>query len=593
MLTREQFDELRAKGLTVDQIVKFEGGFTPKKRASGWQEAKEDFSQMGNSLKNTFSDTKDKIQGIADSEMSGEQGKLRSFGQAFGAVAGGVSKGVGDVFTGAVKAVLPQSGEDKVKQAATSVFSKAREANEAVGDPFGKIVQKYNSLDDKTKRDVDGLLGISSLAGDLLGARVGKSLANAGVKQTGRAVDAAKEGIVSAGKSVIDKASTPIAATTQKGQELLERVPRAASRFKEGAVEAAEKRATIKSSSPKVAQAIKAVVDDVVIDVVSKADPATKKAYKQVIDIAEESKKTIGVKKQPSIVGGELAAKQFDIINKKKKDVGAALGEKIKSLSKTEAVDMNDAFYKLDNILSSQGVDVVPSLKGVKLDFTNSNFTPAERAKIEELYNLAGEGGVSMSPSKIHGKDQLFSKLSREANMEGVGKIMVETEDGAKSLFGVFREVFSKKLEDLSPEIKDLNRQYRSLSMFVDDLEDSIFKTPNLNITKSADQAEFAKVNMRRIFGEAQSSPAFEAVADEMDRLARVLGYNEANPKDVAAFAEEIRKLYPNTIPKAGFQGGIVTGVRGALTNMAEKVLSAGTPNEKDKIEALIKLLSD
>ena len=50
-------------------------------------------------------------------KLRGEQGKLRSFGQRpLGTVAGGVSRGIGDVLMGAIKSVLPQAGEDAVKK---------------------------------------------------------------------------------------------------------------------------------------------------------------------------------------------------------------------------------------------------------------------------------------------------------------------------------------------------------------------------------------------------------------------------------------------------------------------------------------------
>ena len=50
-----------------------------------------DIRQTGSNLKETFNRTQGKIQNIANAEQAGEQGKL-SFGQAFGTVAGGVSR---------------------------------------------------------------------------------------------------------------------------------------------------------------------------------------------------------------------------------------------------------------------------------------------------------------------------------------------------------------------------------------------------------------------------------------------------------------------------------------------------------------------
>lgn len=370
-------------------------------------------------------------------------------------------------------------------------------------------------------------------------------------------------------------------------KEAAERIPTAKKRITEQLTSSAEKAAKIKSSEPALANAYKSNIDEKIINTVSQADEETKKAFKAVVDIAEETPKDLTLKKKPSIVSGDLASKQVDLIVNKKKDVGKQLGDKIKQLSKTESVDITDSFKEIDDVLSGRGVRVVQGEKGPQLDFSGSNFTPAERNKITELYNLTSEGGYKLTPAQIHAKDQLFSKLQREASMEGVGNIMVETPEGVKSLFSVFRDTFSKKLDNVSPDIRKLNSEYRQLSGLVDDIENSILKTPNFNATKSIDQAEFAKVNLRRIFGEAQSSPAFEAVADQMDALARQLGYKEASPKQVAEFAEALRKLYPESIPKTGFQGGIKTGIG----ELFQSVYKLGTPNLEDQRKALRDLL--
>jgi hypothetical protein len=173
--------------------------------------------------------------------------------------------------------------------------------------------------------------------------------------------------------------------------------------------------------------------------------------------------------------------------------------------------------------------------------------------------------------------------------MEGIGDLRVDVNGEPMSMFRVFRDVFGNQLENLSPKIKDLNRQYRNLSTLTDDIEDSIMKTPNFNITKSADNAEFAKVNLRRIFGESQSSPVYEAIADEMDAIARKLGYTDAKPKDVASFAQEIRELYPEATPRTGFAGGI----RAGIADIAERVLTAGKADVTDQRKALMALLDE
>lgn len=376
----------------------------------------------------------------------------------------------------------------------------------------------------------------------------------------------------------------------QGGKEILDRVPRAITRGKEAIQTAGERANLIKNSTPEVANAIKSNLDQGIIDTVQNADVITKNAYKEVLDIAE--KPGVGTaKKSPTIISGELASKQYDIISKQKDLIGKQIGDATKKLSKDKAVSMQDSFTQIDNTLANTGIAIEYTKRGPKLNFTGSKYTPAERTKIQELYSLATEGGDNLSPLQIREKDQLFSKLQRESKMEGIGNLIIDTPDGSKSLFSVFRDIYSSKLDTISSEIKSLNKQYHELANATDDIEDSILKTPNFNATKSTNQAEFAKVNLRRIFGEAGSSPAFQSVADMMDTLSRQLGYEGASPKEVAYFTELIRKLYPDIVPATGFQGGIKSAIKGGIPGMVSKVLETGAPGLKDQQKALRDLI--
>lgn len=603
----KNIDDVELADKIIAKYPVYQSQITEEKPKAGFgqynlKEAVEDVGQTFGNIKKTAQDTAKKIIAPVRAMEAGDQGVLRTFGQSFGAAAGGISKGIGDVFTGAVKAALPQQAETTIKDTMANVIEKMVEVDKALGNPIGSLYEKYQTLSPKTKRDIEAVLGIGSLATDILGAGVTKKVGQETVKQTtrlgARTVKTSKElgkQTVKFGSSVVSKVAekTPelIKGGVSVASELTERIPRAVTRLKEGAEDAAARARRIRESTPEVANAIKSNLDDKFINTILEADDVTRKAYKQVVDIAEETPKGIGMKKQPSIVSGELAAKQFDLINKEKKKIGEQIGEKIKQLSKTDKVDISDAVISVDDILSTNGIGLKYTKKGTKLDFSGTSFTPAERTKIQQLYDLATEGGLELSPLQIKAKDQLFSKLQREATLEGIGKIMIETPEGTKSLFSVFRDIYSKKLDDIIPEIKDLNKKYRDLTLITEDIEDSILRTPNFNITKTADPSEFAKVNLRRIFGESQSSPVFEAIADRMDSLARSLGYADASPKQVAEFAQELRKLYPESIPKTGFQGGISTGLFGAVSGLANVALKAGAPNIKDQRKALIRLL--
>lgn len=387
-----------------------------------------------------------------------------------------------------------------------------------------------------------------------------------------------------------NKANGLPSGVVQKGRELAERIPRAIERGREATQEAALRAERIAQSTPKVANAIKQGLAEPFIEVVQSVDEPTKKAFKKVIETAEQVAEG-RTKTNPTIVGGELAAKQYDLIDKERKSIGKAIGDFTKGLSKDAQVAMEGAYNRLNERLQDAGITLKRTDKG-EIDWTASfkgtNFTPGERTRIRELYELATEAGETLSPAQILKKDQLFSKLRRQSNYDGIGDILIDGPDEQpESLFSVFRDVFSDTLDEVSEGIRPLNQRYRQLRTLQDQLDESIFKTPGF--LKDSNPAEFAKVNMRRIFGEAQSSPAFEAIADKMDEVARSLGYTDARPKDVAEFAQSIRKLYPEIIPQTGFTGSLRLGIGDVISGLLE----AGKADVRDQRRALKELLEE
>lgn len=575
------------EGIDMNQARQYAQSKQPKPEAdtSLLGRAKETIDDITGIAKDIKESSQKRADNILESEKAlekGEQGVLRTAGQELGQFAGAGADAIGAVFKGAGNIFL----SDKHEKDVTDVIGKFGAKVMAIPEVQG-IINKYNELPEEKQRDIDAIGGVVSLVSNFIGGQaVGQ-----GAKVANRGVTTGTKSVITGAKNIAEDVaeSTVITGAKQIGSDLAKRVPRTIERAKTGIAEQAIRATKIKNATPALKKAYESNLDEVIIDnIVNSTDDITKKAYNDVLDIAEMPK-TIGKVKQPSIVGGELATKQYDVINNQKQSIGKKIGEITKSLSKTEKIDIKDSFSEIDNVLSNSGIIPRYTKKGVKLDFSNSKFTPAERTKIQQLYDLTREGGDVISPSKIKDKDQLFSKLKRESNLEQIGDILVDTPDGQKSLFGVFRDVFSKKLDTISPEVKALNNQYRKISQITEDIEDAIFRTPNYNVTKSVDPAEFAKVNMRRIFGESQSSPVFEAIADNMDVLSRELGYKGATPKQVAEFAEYIRKLYPETIPKAGFQGGIKAG----LGDIVEAISKTGTPNLVDQRKALRELLKE
>lgn len=426
-------------------------------------------------------------------------------------------------------------------------------------------------------------------SGSIALSTVGRGIKAVASKASDKVFDVAK----SAASAVTDAAKTVIPEKTASGvaqtaTDLAERIPRFVGRVREGIQESAQRAERIRASEPVVQTAIKSNLDDRIIRTVEQADRSTASAYKEIIDIAENTGNTLRVSQRPEIVAGKAAEAQYKLIDTQRKTVGKQIGEAVRNLSKTTSVDMTHGLMAVDDVLGSQGIKVLRTKAGTRLDFTGSRFTPAERTKIQQLYDLATEGGRQLSPAQVHGKDQLFSKLQRESRFEGIGDIIVETEHGNMSLFRVFRDMYANMLDQVSPDdIRALNRQYRNLSTLVDDIENSIVKSGNFEATKNVDAAEFAQTNLRRVLSDAQSAAAYREILEEMDTFAREFGYTGARADDLIAFATEIRKLYDTAIPAASFQGGI----RAGLSDVLQTVANVGKPTAADQRKALRALI--
>jgi len=311
-----------------------------------------------------------------------------------------------------------------------------------------------------------------------------------------------------------------------------------------------------------------------------------------MVDIADSNTGakggTLKIKERPEIVAGRAAEDQYKIIEKERKTIGSQIGEAVNKLSKDVKVPMRTRFAELDSVLEQQGIRPTYDTRGISLDFSGTKYTPAERKRIQELYELATEGGDTLTPRQIYDKDQLFSKLQRESRMEGVGDIIVDTQNGNQSLFRVFRDIYSNALDEVSPDdIRALNKQYRAFVTLQDDIENSIIKSGKYETTKNIDGAQFAQTNLRRLLSDAQSAADYREIVAEMDRVSRALGYQGANPEDLITFATELRRLYPEVVPPTGFSGGIRTGI----SDIAGEVLKLGAPDTADKQKALKALI--
>lgn len=159
------------------------------KKTGFLKETSQDISQTFGSLGETSKKTISKLGDIYDAKKSGKQKLARSVFQTTGTLAGGISGAIGDVTMGIGKTLLPQSVEKSVKTGLTSGISALMNVDKSIGSPVANLIERYNSLDEVSKRDIDAALGIGSLALDLSGM----GLAGKGTKVGSKIVREATE----------------------------------------------------------------------------------------------------------------------------------------------------------------------------------------------------------------------------------------------------------------------------------------------------------------------------------------------------------------------------------------------------------------
>ena len=398
--------------------------------------------------------------------------------------------------------------------------------------------------------------------------------------------------VASIGRNLASKigtaADTPLATgAVQTAKEVAERVPRFLGRVKEGAKEASDRAQQLKTSSPAQTEALKSGLDERFNNFIAQADKPTLTATKEMLDLAEKStaKKgaTFTVQDKPSIVAGRAAEKQYDLIDKNREKIGKAIEKEADSIP-NQKVNMRPSVSQIEGVLQQNGV----TIKDGALDISGSTLSTAQGARLQELYNTATRPGDVINAKMVHGMDRLFSQLQREARFDDLDNIFLNVNGKDVNAFKLFRDIYRNQLDNLSPNMRELNKQYSIYRQFVDEMEDSIFKTGDFETAKNVDGAEFAKNNLRRVFSNAQSAPAYRAIVQKMDKVSRELGYDGAVPEDLAAVAIELQKLFPETIQQTS-----ATGIVGGVKELLGKVLSAGEPTTVDQQRALRKLIEE
>jgi len=447
-----------------------------------------------------------------------------------------------------------------------------------------------------------------------IGRELGESAIEAGIKRTGQKVVGEMVDFIpnpnTIPKNVIPESTglKPIQEITegmqksaegiqqsniiQGGRQMLGDVaaafPRAKKRLGRTFEEAAERSKRMDASTPEVREAIESGVNNKIINAVTDADDITRRQQMDMVSIADDTLPDVKHYEEPSIISGNSAVDQYSLADTERKRIGAQIGDIADSLSKTTLVDMDQLRDRVMPMLKGIGVDSIDEGKLV-FNKARTEITKTQIEDVQKLYDIINDVSISPTPSNIHIKDKVMSTLGRDRRIEGLSDILVKTDEGLTSIYDAFRNTFKQTLDDISPEIRVLNGEYRTYKNLEEMLEKTILKIPNY--IKTSNPAEFAQTNLRRVMTNATSAAAYKEIAEELDMIARKLGYQGASPVELAKFAERLKDIYPDTIREASFRGGISKGVTGKALDLGQKVAEYGKAGVYDQQRALRRLL--
>lgn len=351
-----------------------------KSQVNVQSETSQDISQTGKSIVNTVNQGVDKYSEIQARQDAGLQGGLRTKLQQLGVGAGTASGVIGDVLTGAIKTVLPQSAENTVKSGLQTVTKPIIESA-----PVQSIMSKYEELkqtNPKLAQDISSALGFAQLGLDVTGIGETAGLVKTGIK---KGVQLAEIGTEQLAKG-ISKTIQPIKSTIEDaGTSFIKRVS-----------EPDVSQATKVSLNP--SEALRGTKQDIQVSIggklknISEATPqeieklkvGTAKNVDNFTVQAEKFANDRGVKGgSPVEIVGQRTDRVLDIADKKRQSIGSKMGAIEQRFADT-VVPMQENTFK-------QFADIVDYSKNPKYGVSSQN-APVVQEFINNFDTLNASG---------------------------------------------------------------------------------------------------------------------------------------------------------------------------------------------------------
>lgn len=408
------------------------------KEQSFTQDAMGDIGQAGTEIKGAWKEMANKTDEAIGASAEGKQGLIRTALQAFGAGAGAFSSNLASIVKGGVKAILPQKAEDAVKEGIGAVAKPIMQTQ-----AIKTLLDNYNALDGKTKRDVDSLLGISSLALDLVGINEGYQGIKTGVnvvKDTAKKTIKLGSEIIEKAPEIIEKSSkiikpqpTPIQAVGQITQGATQDIKPAVNALAQLDTSGVK---TFKDLNSKISSKITELAKQVDIDL---AKDTNKKLLNNLTLTAKSEAGTI-VKSTPvkdalnqleelyTKIGDKVSGTNIKELRVKAKTEGLTNLE-INNLAKRYGQEFSQkAFSKLGDPLTSVNAQMYENTRSSLKDLARQGITGKEAQiadkAMSNLYNTQ-----SLIKRNVEAVNKLKNKISERGLLEKAGYYVAKYAD--------------------------------------------------------------------------------------------------------------------------------------------------------------------
>jgi len=534
---------------------------SPSSRPSFLADAFSDVKQIGTEIGSSYGSRQDNI----STSLSADQGlasrTFQTLGQGFGFV-GDIG---GSVLKGGLKAVLPQGGEDAIKNTISSVATPIVNSG-----AVQSLMERYNALAPEVKRNLDSTLNIGSLLTEAFGVGTGAKVAKTGVRVAGK-------GIVGAGGAVKNTTSG-IVDIARPAMNAVKNLP---SNLKTNAESMKLFEQSVKKLPPAAQNAVRKGVDiedlTKTLSMNASQKPALSKLYTGVKDFAAGK-----TKNNPIEAVGKPVVTRLNILKNQTKGLGTQLDEVAGGLKGKVVKGRQSVVDTVDETLAKIGI----SKTDEGLDFVGSNLEGlgADEKIIGNIYRRLQE---STDANDLH---RLKKYIDNNVNF---GKTSGGFTGEAESLIKGWRKTIDGRLDLEFPAYNKVNTELANRLKPINDLKKYMKSATGLDedlMNMSAGQL------MRRIASNVRSNPEIRQVLRNLDNATKVKGKTSGNIESLVDFYATLEKYFPEIVGKNTFQGQIKNALdtSGGLIDKATGILkSVAGQSESVKRKAITDFLDD